>query len=517
MMAKRRALAAATLVAILLPLVASTKLELKHKTADALDDGAIAAILDRPHTPERERGRVLTERHHAAAASAHRGPKHRARAGGQGGTTLYEIARSHVLNQSAAHAPASPPAPPPADALLHGSVVTTGYYAMELHLGTPPQTFEVIVDTGSTIAYVPCGFCGDKCGVHINKPFQPQDSGTAEFINCVSATCATFCGSRRCSCRSALEFLPHLALPMVSVCSYARKYQEQSSSRGLLLTDVLHLGRGSALGDQTRFGFGCETEETGAIHAQNADGVVGFGNNPSSLPNQLVRQGAMANTFAICMGGPRGGGALFLGDETLPDGAEAKMRYAKLKDNRRNPEFYSVEMRSLRVGGNRLNVPASVYLQGFGAVVDTGTTFLYLPDRAHRDFNQLLEAHIGIFADKVQRIKSPDARYPGDVCYAAVDPNLREEDLMGLFPPLSLAMEAPEGGRVTVDFTPESYLFEARGRARTKVRGYCVGVYANGNAGTLLGAVLLRDYLVHFDLRNKRIGFAPQKCDEFNR
>lgn len=40
------------------------------------------------------------------------------------------------------------------------------YFYATLQLGTPAKSFEVIVDTGSTITYVPCAQCGDQCGSH---------------------------------------------------------------------------------------------------------------------------------------------------------------------------------------------------------------------------------------------------------------------------------------------------------------------------------------------------------------
>ena len=40
------------------------------------------------------------------------------------------------------------------------------YFYAELHLGTPPNRFHVIVDTGSTMTYVPCISCGSNCGTH---------------------------------------------------------------------------------------------------------------------------------------------------------------------------------------------------------------------------------------------------------------------------------------------------------------------------------------------------------------
>lgn len=39
------------------------------------------------------------------------------------------------------------------------------YYTTRLWIGTPPQKFALIVDTGSTITYVPCSSC-EQCGKH---------------------------------------------------------------------------------------------------------------------------------------------------------------------------------------------------------------------------------------------------------------------------------------------------------------------------------------------------------------
>jgi hypothetical protein len=49
---------------------------------------------------------------------------------------------------------------------LYGSVRDNGVFTVRVQLGTPPQRFNVIVDTGSTLAYVPCKDCGASCGTH---------------------------------------------------------------------------------------------------------------------------------------------------------------------------------------------------------------------------------------------------------------------------------------------------------------------------------------------------------------
>lgn len=40
------------------------------------------------------------------------------------------------------------------------------YFYATLQLGSPARSFAVIVDTGSTITYVPCASCGSNCGPH---------------------------------------------------------------------------------------------------------------------------------------------------------------------------------------------------------------------------------------------------------------------------------------------------------------------------------------------------------------
>ncbi|KAL0455158.1 UNVERIFIED_CONTAM: hypothetical protein Slati_0855000 [Sesamum latifolium] len=48
---------------------------------------------------------------------------------------------------------------------LHDDLLLNGYYTTRLWIGTPPQRFALIVDTGSTVTYVPCSTC-EQCGKH---------------------------------------------------------------------------------------------------------------------------------------------------------------------------------------------------------------------------------------------------------------------------------------------------------------------------------------------------------------
>ena len=47
---------------------------------------------------------------------------------------------------------------------IGGDPVEEGYYYTVVHIGTPPQRFSVILDTGSVITAVPCDGCAN-CGL----------------------------------------------------------------------------------------------------------------------------------------------------------------------------------------------------------------------------------------------------------------------------------------------------------------------------------------------------------------
>ncbi|GJP37815.1 hypothetical protein CLOM_g22222 [Closterium sp. NIES-68] len=103
---------------------------------------------------------------------------------------------------------------------LRGSVLELGYYYVTLYLGSPPQRFALIADTGSSITYVPCAAC-THCGNHQDPRFNPSLSASYATIPCAHSQCLT-----------------HSCAPS-GLCTYHGIYAESSSTRGLLATDVL--------------------------------------------------------------------------------------------------------------------------------------------------------------------------------------------------------------------------------------------------------------------------------------
>jgi hypothetical protein len=372
---------------------------------------------------------------------------------------------------------------------LHGAVKDFGYFYAALYLGTPPRRFSVIVDTGSTMTYVPCASCGAGCGPnHQDAAFDPARSATAKPVACGGGACR--CGAPTCGCSAGGQ------------CEYARAYAEQSSSSGVLLEDLLALHDGAPGAPVV---FGCETRETGEIFRQRADGLLGLGDSDASVVNQLAGAGEIADAFTLCLGGVEGGGVLVLGDAAgTPAGAAAAaapLAYTPLLRSPSHPFYYTVRLEALAVGGAPLPVDPEEYAVGYGAVLDSGTTFTYLPTAAYTALAAAVEA--AALGAGLARVRGPDPAYE-DVCFGGAPDHGDAAGLAAAFPSLELRL----GGGAALAVGPLNYLF-----VHTFGSGkYCLGVFDNGAAGTLLGGITFRDVMVHYDRAGRRVGLGRAAC-----
>lgn len=286
---------------------------------------------------------------------------------------------------------------------MQGDLIALGYFYAELKVGTPPQTFSLIVDTGSSVTAIPCAGCRD-CGPHTNPRFKPESSLTFRHAPCGGSLYCTSC--------------------VRGVCGYRVSYQEGSSYSGFLARDVIRLGVSGACVAVESFPFGCSTEETGLFTSQQADGIMGLGtsrrhadqSNPTVL-EALVEQRLVEDVFSLCIGALRGTLTFGMPPLVPPLGAgggeprePASLFWTRVVES----TYYGVEVTAIMLGEQALG-PASL---PSSSIVDSGTTFMYLHSAA---FGPLLSSMRAKSCPGLTRISAPK----DEICVRVSDARLR--------------------------------------------------------------------------------------------
>ena len=244
---------------------------------------------------------------------------------------------------------------------LEGNLNTLGYFSAEVCVGSPPRSFDLIVDTGSALTAFPCSDC-PHCGQHqhassAGSRFDTRASSTAEVVSCTHPPSGMRC--RSCD---------------AGACGYGVSYTEGSSIRGKLVSDLFWFGHASGP-KQVRGSFGCQTYESGLFYSQVADGISGFSQAETYGPtlfDYLRNALHTPDVFSICLS--ENVGAMVLGGTVPASLSAAWIPYS-------GGSSYTIALTDIKIAGRGVGAPASRYAS---TIVDSGTTFMYLPPDAYR-------------------------------------------------------------------------------------------------------------------------------------
>ena len=82
---------------------------------------------------------------------------------------------------------------------IDGNLNTLGYFSAEVCVGSPPKSFDLIVDTGSALTAFPCSDC-PHCGAHqhASSPgsrFDVRTSSSSQQVSCTRPPAGMHCRS----------------------------------------------------------------------------------------------------------------------------------------------------------------------------------------------------------------------------------------------------------------------------------------------------------------------------------
>lgn len=155
---------------------------------------------------------------------------------------------------------------------LNGDLQTLGYFSADVCIGTENfrKTFNLIVDTGSSLMALPCSDC-KHCGHH--RSGARYDAMSNKIYQCTNPP-----HGMTCSCQGSND------------CTYSVSYTEGSMIRGRMVKDTVRFASDEGARD-IPIDFGCQSYESGLFYSQEADGIVGFaprGSFGRTLHEELV-------------------------------------------------------------------------------------------------------------------------------------------------------------------------------------------------------------------------------------
>ncbi|KAH9551712.1 hypothetical protein CY35_09G026900 [Sphagnum magellanicum] len=342
-----------------------------------------------------------------------------------------------------------------------------GEYLTQIGLGTPPQTFTAIVDTGSDLLWTQCLPC-TSCYPQTGNAFNPSLSSTYQGLNCGNGLCQDI---QVVSCGGG--------------CEYEYGYGDGSTTNGNFATDTVTLGSGSI----PDIGFGCGHTNEGSFSP--AGGLLGLGQGPLSLLSQIST--TVSKKFSYCLvnyNSPNTSPLIF-GDGAVTSGGLA---YTPIVPNAANPTYYYVGLDGVSVAGTAVDYPDGSFAiddAGTGGViVDSGTTITYLDTDAYNAVRTAISAAL------TYPLVSGD-QYGLDLCF-----NTGGAVNAATLPSVVLHF-------TNADFTlaPENLFIYANDAGSVQ----CLAM-AGSSGLSILGNVQQQDHLILFDGEAGQIGFQSTTC-----
>ncbi|OAE19737.1 hypothetical protein AXG93_2958s1120 [Marchantia polymorpha subsp. ruderalis] len=372
-----------------------------------------------------------------------------------------------------------------------------GGYAMSISLGSPPQEFMVIADTGSDLTWVQASAC-DACFSQASDPYDQDKSSTYQSLSCPSYMCNALGTQAQCSDDEDEDGL----------CQYAYQYGDNSVTEGNFSTETITLQNtdGEMLA-VPNFAFGVGLHNS--VDFYGVDGLVGLGQGPISFPSQLGKQ--YGNVFSYCLqsifSDPTTSSPVIFGRSALPTSENVQYTALQTSENKRIPTFWFLNLIGVRLNNKMVNVDSEQSLiaggeigeqsmiiaaqSPMGTVIDSGTTITMLDPRVYLTLARMVETRV-----KYSRTSSQVSGL--DLCFDVG--NDRDPDLPGLT--LIFQDQSWDLPKVNV-FVPVDELAQI----------WCLAVIPTNQGIQIIGNLQQQNFQMIYDQPNARIGWIPSNCE----
>ncbi|KAM1004151.1 hypothetical protein ACFX13_004450 [Malus domestica] len=372
----------------------------------------------------------------------------------------------------------------------------SGQYLVKIKIGTPPQRFMLIADTGSDLTWINCRYrCGKRCGTHKGRlqhkrVFHADLSSSFKSVPCSSNLCRVGL--------SGMFSLNQCPTPS-SPCKYDYSYLEGAHAFGLFANETVWAS--TASGRRTKLEnviVGCTDHikgggGTGSI--RDGDGILGLGFGRNSFTTKAALN--FGGKFSYCLvdqQSPRNVSSYLTFGGHKPATLRKKMRYTKLVvgNSDEKGSFYGVNVKGISVGGKMLGIPPRVWdenLKG-GTVVDSGTTLTFLKMPAYN-------AVMDVMTRALSKLKKlPTEGDPFEFCFS---PKGFNESLVPKF-----AIHFADGAK----FEPPVKAYALN----VAVGRMCLGFVPTNVGPSVIGSIMQQHHLWEYDMGGKKLGFTPSPC-----
>ncbi|KAI3797502.1 hypothetical protein L1987_32759 [Smallanthus sonchifolius] len=341
----------------------------------------------------------------------------------------------------------------------------SGEYFARVGLGTPAQSYYMVVDTGSDINWLQCQPCED-CYQQTDPIYNPSASSSYSALPCTSQQCASLDIT---ACHN-------------NMCLYQVSYGDGSFTVGNFVTETVSFGRS---GSVPKVALGCGHDNEGLF--VGAAGLLALGGGSLSLPSQIK-----ATSFSYCLVHRDSRTASTL---EFNSAAPANSVTAPLLRNPRIRTYLYVGLTGISVAGRPLSIPPSIFTvddsgRG-GAIVDSGTAVTRLQTQA---YNSLRDA----FVKQARNLKPTTGFSLFDTCF-----DLSSSRKNVAVPTVSFNFA---GGK-TFQLAPETYLIPMDSRGK-----FCLAFAPTDSSLSIIGNIQQQGTRVSYDISKSVVSFSPRNC-----